>query len=219
MLLLRGLMRASAAAAACARPRAPDGPLPRLPRPAPPTSERNVWPAGPLAHVCLAVGPVAQGGWENVFADMGASVPVATGFVTLCGAAAYAYSLIAKRDVGVKALDEKLAALEGKLGKEMGGLASTLNEKVNGLASTMNEKVNGLEGKLGKEMGGLASTLGKEMGGLASTMNEKVNGLEGKLGKEMSGMVMNARSEAKAAALEVMKDYKVSAVSGTARKT
>ena len=186
MLLLRGLLRASAAAAACARPRAPDGPLPRLPRPAPPTSERHVWPAGPLAHVCLAVGPVVQGGWENVFADMGASVPVATGFLTLCGAAVYAYSLIAKRDVGMRALDEKLAALEGKLGKEMGGLASTLNEKVNGLASTM---------------------------------NEKVNGLEGKLGKEMSGMVMNARSEAKAAALEVMKDYKVSAVSGTARKT
>ena len=204
LLLLRGLLRASAAAAACARPRAPDGPLPR---PAPPTSVQQVWPAGPLAHVCLAVGPVMQGGWDHVFADMGASVPVATGFVTLCGAAAYAYSLIAKRDVGVKALDEKLAALEGKLSKEMGGLAST-----------MNEKVNGLEGKLGKEMGGLASTLGKEMGGLASTMNEKVNGLEGKLGKEMSGMVMNARSEAKAAALEVMKDYKVSAVSGTARK-
>ena len=237
LLLLRGLLRASAAAAACARPRAPDGPLPR---PAPPTSVQQVWPAGPLAHVCLAVGPVMQGGWDHVFADMGASVPVATGFVTLCGAAAYAYSLIAKRDVGVKALDEKLAALEGKLSKEMGGLASTMNEKVNGLASTMNEKVdglegklgkemgglastmnekvNGLEGKLGKEMGGLASTLGKEMGGLASTMNEKVNGLEGKLGKEMSGMVMNARSEAKAAALEVMKDYKVSAVSGTARK-
>ena len=148
MLLLRGLLRASAAAAACARPRAPDGPLPRLPRPAPPTSERQGWPAGPRAHVCLAVGPVVQGGWENVFADMGASVPVATGFVTLCGAAAYAYSLIAKRDVGVKALDEKLAALEGKLGKEM------------------------------------------------------------------AGMVTNARSEAKAAALEVMKDYKVSAAGG-----
>ena len=50
-------------------------------------------------------------------------------------------------------------------------------------------------------------------------MNEKVNGLEGKLGKEMFGMAMIARSKAKAAALEVMKDYKVSAVGGTARKS
>ena len=52
------------------------------------------------------------------------------------------------------------------------------------------------------------------MAGLVSTLGEKVAGLDGKLGKEMAGMVTNARSEAKAAALEVMKDYKVSAAGG-----
>jgi hypothetical protein len=108
--------------------------------------------------------PAMQGGWDNVFPDMAASLPVATGFVTLFGAAAYASSLIARRDVAMKGLEEKLAALEGKLG-------------------------------------------------------EKMNGLEGKLGKEMAGMVMNARSEAKAAALEVMKDYNVSIAGGAASKS
>jgi len=108
--------------------------------------------------------PVLKGGWDNVFPDMVASLPVATGFVALFGAAAYTSSLITRRDVAVKGLEEKLAALEGKLG-------------------------------------------------------EKMNGLEGKLGKEMAGMVMNARSEAKAAALEVMKDYNVSIAGGAASKS
>ena len=209
--------------AARARLRAPAA-LPLLPGPlARGTPPPQGWAAA------LSAGPVAQGGWDNVFVDMGASVPVATGFVTLCGAAAYAYSLIAKRDVGMKALEEKMAALEGKmsekvsglegkLGKEMGGLASTLTEKVSGLEGKLSEKANGLEGKLGKEMSGLASMLSEKMNGLEGKLSEKANGLEGKLGKEMSGMVTNARSEAKAAALGVMKDYKVAVTAGGAAR-
>ena len=187
--------------AARARLRAPAA-LPLLPGPlARGTPPPQGWAAA------LSAGPVAQGGWDNVFVDMGASVPVATGFVTLCGAAAYAYSLIAKRDVGMKALEEKMAALEGKM-----------SEKVSGLEGKLSEKANGLEGKLGKEMSGLASMLSEKMNGLEGKLSEKANGLEGKLGKEMSGMVTNARSEAKAAALGVMKDYKVAVTAGGAAR-
>jgi hypothetical protein len=119
--------------------------------------------------------PALKGGLDNVLPDMVASLPVATGFVALFGAAAYTSLLITRRDVAVKGLEEKLAALEEKLG----------------------DKINGLGGQLA----------------------EKINGLEHKLGKEMAGVVMNARSEAKAAALEVVKGYNVSVEVGAASKS
>jgi hypothetical protein len=130
--------------------------------------------------------PVLKGGWDNVFPDMVASLPVATGFVALFGVGAYTSSLVTRRDVAVKGLEERLAALEEKLG-----------EKITGLGGELGEKMNGLERKLGKEMAGL----------------------ERKLGKEMAGVVMNARSEAKAAALEVVKGYNVSVAGGAASKS
>jgi len=65
----------------------------------------------------------------------------------------------------------------------------------------------------------IKAELSEKIGGVKVEMGEKMGGLEGKLGEKMDGMVMNARSQAKVAALEVMKDYGVSVAGGVAIKS
>ncbi len=56
----------------------------------------------------------------------------------------------------------------------------------------------------------IASRLEEKMSGLEGRLGEKMAGLEGKVNATMAGVVLGAADKAKAATLEVLKDYKIS---------
>jgi len=81
----------------------------------------------------------------------------------------------------------------------VGGLITAASFRNDIIASRLEEKMRGLEGKLGEKMNSLEGKLG-----------EKMAGLEGKMNATMADVVQGAADKAKAATLEVFKDYKIS---------
>ena len=149
--------------------------------------------AGKPALVLAAAAVTTEDRWATVLPDMSNQLPVVTGFVTMFGTAAYAYSLIARRDVRVAELGEKIASLEGK----------------------MVEKMAGVKSEVGAQLAGVKSEVGAQLGGVKNELAEKVAGIVTTIDAKMAG----SRSEVKAAALEVMKDYGVSIAGGVASKS
>jgi len=76
-------------------------------------------------------------------------------------------------------------------------IASRLEERMNGLEAMLSEKVSGLEGKLASQ----------------------ISGLEGKVNATMAGVLSGAADKAKAATLDVLKEYKISVAGGAASKS
>ena len=90
----------------------------------------------------------------------------------------------------------------------IGGFITAAGYRNDVIASRLEERMNGLENSLASQMSGLEGKLG-----------EKVNGLEGKVNATMAGVMSGAADKAKAATLEVLKDYKISVAGGEASKS
>jgi hypothetical protein len=65
----------------------------------------------------------------------------------------------------------------------------------------------------------IASRLEERMNGLEAMLSEKVSGLEGKVNATMAGVLSGAADKAKAATLDVLKEYKISVAGGAASKS
>ena len=211
--------------------------------------------AGKPALVLAAAAVTTEDRWATVLPDMSNQLPVVTGFVTMFGTAAYAYSLIARRDVRVAELGEKIASLEGKMVEKMAGVKSEvgaqmvglegkmgaqlagvksevgaqivgLEGKMAGVKTEVGAQMEGLEGKIGAQLAGVKSEVGAQLAGVKSEVGAQLGGVKNELAEKVAGIVTTidakmagSRSEVKAAALEVMKDYGVSIAGGVASKS
>ena len=76
----------------------------------------------------------------------------------------------------------------------------------------------GVKAELGEKMAGVKAELGEKMAGVKAELDKEVAGLEKTLDAKMAGVAAGAADKAKAATLEVLKDYRISVAGGEAGK-
>jgi hypothetical protein len=93
----------------------------------------------------------------------------------------------------------------------LGGIISALGYHNDAKVAALDAKLDGFKAEMSERMSGVIALLGEK----EKTIDGKMAGIKETVTKQMEG----TRSEAKAAALEVMKDYGVSVAGGVARRT
>jgi hypothetical protein len=85
-------------------------------------------------------------------------------------------------------------------------------------SAKLEEKMAGVKAELGEKMAGVKAELGEKMAGVKAELDKEVAGLEKTLDAKMAGVAAGAADKAKAATLEVLKDYRISVAGGEAGK-